>query len=82
MADVHYNDILHPVLRVQVKQELDDVNSVCTEHSTTVHSDIHIPVRGVSSGEKSNNTYKNEVSVKQDVDILTYSSFSLNIIVL
>jgi hypothetical protein len=68
MADVPDTDRPHPVLLVQVKQELDDVDGVCTEHITTVHSDIHIPVYGVSFAEENNNSYDSEVSVKQEVD--------------
>jgi hypothetical protein len=42
MADVPVTDRPHAVLLVQVKHELDDVDSICTESSTTVHSDIHV----------------------------------------
>jgi hypothetical protein len=58
-----YGDSPHPVLLVQVKQELDDVDGVCTEHS-----DIQFPECGVSSGELTNNTYDNEVSVVGEVN--------------
>jgi hypothetical protein len=33
-----------------------------------VHSDIYIPVYGVSSAEETNTTHTSEVSVKQEVD--------------
>jgi hypothetical protein len=66
--DVPDTDRPHPVLLVQVKQELDDVDSVCTGHSTTVHCVMHFPECGVSSGEETNNTCDSEDSVKQEVD--------------
>jgi hypothetical protein len=33
----------YPVLLVQVKQELDDVESICPQHHTALHSDIKLP---------------------------------------
>jgi hypothetical protein len=85
----------YPVLLVQVKQEIDDVEGVCPEHDTTVYSDIKLPEYGMSSVDDTKfstprSTYltdNSDVSVKQEPDnmhqgltvINTAESTSLNI---
>jgi hypothetical protein len=65
----------YPVLLVQVKQELDDVEGGCPEHDTTVHSDIKLPDYGMWSGDDTKFaiprskylTHISDMSVKQEV---------------
>jgi hypothetical protein len=51
LGDVPDTGIPYPVLFVQVKQEIDDVEGVCPEHDTTVYSDIKLDEYGMPSGD-------------------------------
>jgi hypothetical protein len=75
-ADVPYTERPYPVLLVQVKQELDDEESICPNQYTTVYRDSKLPGCIVSPADDTkftnpmskNPTDNNEVSVKQEVN--------------
>jgi hypothetical protein len=62
MVDVSDTDRPHPVLLLHVKQELEDVDGVYTEPSTTVHTVMQLSGCAMSSAAE---TYDSEVSDKR-----------------
>jgi hypothetical protein len=77
-ADIPNTGRPYPVLLVQVKQELVDVEGICPEHDTTVHRDRKLPGCIVSPADDTKSTKprekhpkdNNEVPVIQEVDNL------------
>jgi hypothetical protein len=75
-ADIPDTGRPYPVLLVQVKQEIDDIEGICPEHDTTVYSDIKLPGYSMSSVDDTKFstprskylTDNSDMSVKQEVD--------------